>query len=140
MEQLKACYDKYFAQAKTVWGERSFLDGAWGIGASSKNHPCHMEFYRGVQAWVEDFLKKDPSQEAAAKALFYILQTSEEHRDEFTYWTLYVAHGLARPLVPLISPQYAARMRVWYEAHIRRQERMPVHKDLLKQLKKRERE
>ena len=139
MEQLKACYESYFAKAQKVWKERPAWDGMLGLGASTKDHPCHMEFYESVQLWVEDFLKA-PTTETAETAITYILQTPENYRGQFTYWTLYAAQGLARPLVALISPAHAGRMRAWYDATYSRQERMPVHRQLYKLLKKRERE
>ena len=139
MEQLKACYEAYFAKAKKVWEERPAWDGVLGFGQSTKDHPCHMEFYEAVTAWMEQFLKA-PSADVAEAAITYILQTPESHKEEFTYWTLFAVHGVARPLVGLISPAHAGKMREWYDATYRRQERMPVHRELYKMLKKRERE
>ena len=139
MEQLKALYETYFAAAQKVWKERPAWDGMLGLGASTKDHPCHMAFYKSVEQWVADFLQA-PSEAAAEEAITYIMQIPESHKGQFTYWTLLATQGLARPLVPLISPDHAGRMRAWYEGVYPRQARMPVHKELLKLLKKRERE
>ena len=138
MEQLKACYEKYIAEADKVWKNRSGWDGLLGIGSSSKNHSCHVEFFVAVQDWVDSFLKGDPAQETAEAAVTYVLQTSELYKGQFTYWSMYAAHGLMRPLIGLVSPQFAARTRKWYEEHIPRPDRLPVQKDLFKLLKKRE--
>lgn len=139
MEQLKACYERYIAAAEKVWKERSAWDGALGIGASSKDHPCHVEFFKAVENWVQDFLHSDPTQETAEAAITYVVQTSENYKKQFTYWTMFAAHGLMRPLVSLVSPSFAAEMRKWYDEHLPRKDRLPVHKDLYKLLKKRER-
>ena len=138
MERLKACYQTYFDEAQTVWKNRSAWDGALGIGASSKDHPCHVAFYNAVERWVEDFLKAAPDRETAEAAMAYVLQTSEAHKGEFTYWTLFAAHGLVRPLVEQISPEFAKNMRTWYDENLLRRDRLPVHKDLYRKLKKRE--
>ena len=138
MEQLKACYEKYLEEAETVWKNRPVWDGALGLGASTKDHPCHMIFFEGVENWVADFLKNEPDRETAEAAVAYVLQTSEAHKGAFTYWTLFAAHGLVRPLVGYVSPGFAGEMRAWYDTYLRRQERLPVHKDLYKKLKKRE--
>ena len=72
-------------------------------------------------------------------AMAFVLQTSEMHKGEFPYWTLFAAHGLMRPLVSLVSPRFAGQMRVWYDEKLLRRDRLPVHKELYKLLKKRER-
>ena len=139
MEQLKACYAKYLAEAEKVWKNRPAWDGVLGIGSSSKDHPCHIEFYEAVEAWVDGFLKNNPERETAEAAVSFVLQTSEEYKGQFTYWTLFAVHGLMRPLISLVSPQFAGQMRKWYDAHLPRPDRLPVHKELYKLLKKRER-
>lgn len=138
MEQLKACYEKYIAEAEVVWKNRPAWDGVMGFGSVIKDHPCHVAFFEAVQAWADSFMKNDPNAQAAEAAIAFVLETSEKYKGEFTYWTMFAAHGLVRPLVSLVSPRFAARTRVWYEEHIPRPERLPVQKDLLKLLKKRE--
>ena len=138
MEQLKEIYEHYIQETETIWEERSFLDGAFGIGASTKNHPCHTRFFNHVEAWVETFLKGEPEEEAAEQALVYVLKMSQTQVDKLSYWPTYAAHGLVRPLVDFISPRCAGEMRQWYDENLPRKDRMPVHKDLYKKLKKRE--
>ena len=140
MEQLKACYEKYIAEAEEIWKSRPAWDGLLGLTASVNDHPCHVAFLRAVEAWVDGFLKGDPDRETAEAAMAYVLQTSEAYKGKFTYWSMYAAHGMVRPLVSVVSPKFAAETRAWYEANIRRVDRLPVQKDLLKLLKKRERE
>ena len=139
MEKLKACYTRYLTEAEKVWKNRSAWDGALGIGSSSKDHPCHIEFYEAVEHWVAELLETAPAQETAEAAMALVLQTSEQYKGQFPYWTLFAAHGLMRPLVALISPRFAGEMRAWYDEKILRRDRLPVHKELYKLLKKRER-
>ena len=139
MEQLKACYEKYFAEADEVWKNRSAWDGALGIGSSSKDHPCHIAFYRSVEKWVETFTETATDSAVAEEAVSFVLGTSESHKGQFTYWTLFAAHGLMKPLVDHLTPEAAARLRNWYDENILRRDRLPVHKELYKKLKKRER-
>ena len=140
MEQLKQCYETYLTEAEEVWDNRPDWAGMLGFGASTKDHPCHTVFFTSVEAWVENFVKSNPAPELAEEAVSYILEAAEPHKNKFSYWALYADHGLARPIIPFVSPQYAARMRVWYNEHYPRRDRLPVHKDLFKLLKKRERE
>ena len=140
MEQLQACYEGYLEGAEEVWKNRTAWDGMLGIGDSSGDHPCHTRFLRALESWAEDFVKGNPTTRQAEDAVTYILEAAEPHKKKMYYWTLYAAHGAARPLIFLVSPQYAARMRVWYQDHYPRRERLPIHADLFKLLKKRERE
>ena len=138
MEQLIEIYERYIETAETVWEERPIWDGAFGICASTKDHPCHLEFYKNVERWVENFLKNAPARETAEQAIAYVLQTSQAQKGKLSYWPMYAVHGLMRPLVDFISPRCAGEMRQWYDENLPRKDRMPVHKDLYKKLKKRE--
>lgn len=136
MEQLKACYAAYVEAAKKVDKKKNFLDGIFGFGSSAKEHPCHQEFYDGVAAWCDDFVQTNPTPEQAEEAVRYILQIAEEHRNTLPYWYMYAAHGLARPLIRLVSPGFAAEMGKWYNSHYSRRDRMPVQQEVFDLLKK----
>ena len=138
MEQLKACYAAYLAAAEKADKNKSQWNGAFGIGSSTKDHPCHDDFYEAMGVWCEEFLKKNPSQGEAEEAVRYILETSESYRGKLTYWYMYAAHGFTRPIIPLVSPQFAAHMRVWYNERNPRPDRMPVQREVFKLLKKQE--
>ena len=77
--------------------------------------------------------------ESEEEAVAFILQTSEAYRDKLPYWYMYAAHGFARPLIGLVSPEFAGRMRRWYHDHNPRPDRMPVQQEVFELLKKRER-
>ena len=139
MEQLKEIYTRYIAAAEKAEKNKTSWNGAFGIGASTKDHPCHDDFYEAMEGWSRVFLEKNPSGEEAEAAIGYIFEMSEAHRNQLTYWYMYAAHGFARPLISLVSPEFAGRMRIWYDNHHARQDRMPVQREVYKLLKKRER-
>ena len=139
MEQLKACYAAYIAAAQKAEKNKSAWNGAFGLGASTKDHPCHDDFFEAMEAWSEAFLKKQPTQAQAEEAVDFIFRTSEAHRGKLTYWYMYAAHGFTRPLIERVSPEFAKEMRVWYNDRYPRQDRMPVQREVFKLLKKRER-
>jgi 4-hydroxy-3-methylbut-2-enyl diphosphate reductase len=76
--------------------------------------------------------------EEVEEAITYIFEMSEAHRNQLTYWYMYAAHGFVRPLIGLVSPEFAGKMRKWYEDHHPRQDRLPVQREVFKLLKKRE--
>ena len=139
MEQLKEIYEKYLAAAEKAEKNKSVWNGAFGLGVSTKDHPCHDDFYEDMEKWSRDFLAKNPSQEETEAAITYIFEMSESHRNHLTYWYMYAAHGFTRPLIGLVSPEFAGKMRIWYNDHHPRQDRLPVQREVFKLLKKRER-
>ena len=139
MEQLKRIDADYIAAAATAEKNKSTRNGAFGIGASTKDHPCHDAFYEAMEAWSEDFAARGPSQAEAEEAVTYIFEMSEKFRGKLPYWYMYAAHGFTRPIIPLVSPEFAGRMRVLYNERNPRPDRMPVQREVFKLLKKRER-
>lgn len=138
MDELKQCYARYVAAAEKAEKTKTTWNGAFGIGVSVKDHPCHDVFYEEMEHWCGEFLKKQPTQAEAEEAVAFILKTTESYRGKLPYWYMYAAHGFARPLIPLVSPGFAAGMRVWYNTYYPRPDRMPVQQEVFKLLKKRE--
>lgn len=138
MEQLQACYAAYLAAVAKAEKNKTTWNGAFGIGASTKDHPCHDDFYEAMEGWCQDFLAKKPTQAEAEAAVRYILEMSENYRGKLPYWYMYAAHGFTRPIIPLVSAGFAAEMRVWYNERNPRQDRMPVQREVFKLLKKQE--
>lgn len=139
MEQLKACYAAYVAAAEKADKNKSQWNGAFGFGVSTKDHPCHDDFYGAMEVWCRAFMEKKPSREEAEEAVRFILETSEAYRGKLPYWYMYAAHGFARPIIPLVSAEFAREMRVRYNENNPRPDRMPVQREVFKLLKKQER-
>ena len=139
MEQLKQCYANYIAAAEKAEKNKTSWNGAFGIGASTKDHPCHDDFYEAMEAWCQGFLAKGPSRAEAEEAVTYIFRMSEEFRGKLPYWYMYAAHGFTRPIIPLVSPEFAKETRLWYNENNCREDRMPVQREVFKLLKKQER-
>ena len=139
MEQLQACYAAYLTAVAKAEKNKSTWNGAFGLGSSTKDHPCHDDFYEAMEAWCEGFLAKKPSPKDAEEAVRYIFEMSEEYRGKPPYWYMYAAHGFTRPIIPLVSAEFAGKMRVWYNERNPRPDRMPVQREVFKLLKKQER-
>ena len=139
MEQLRACYAAYVAAAEKAEKNKSQWNGAFGIGTSTKDHPCHDDFYEAMEVWCRGFVEKNPDRTTAEEAVRFILETAENYRGKLPYWYMYAAHGFTRPLIPLVSREFAGEMRVWYDKYHSRQDRMPVQREVYRLLKKQER-
>ena len=138
MERLKACYERYLDAAEKADKKQSAWGGAMGIGTSVKDHPCHDVFYEQMEEWSRAFLEENPTREQAEEAVAFLLQSAHKYRDHLTYWYMFAAHGFARPLIPLVSPEFAGQLRRWYDIYHPRQDRLPVQKEVYKLLKKQE--
>ena len=139
MEQLKQCYAWYIAAAEKAEKNKTTWNGAFGLGPSTKDHPCHDDFYEAMESWVRDFVAKNPDRAEAEAAVTYIFEMSETFRGKLPYWYMYAAHGFTRPIIPMVSPEFAKKIRVWYNDKNPRQDRMPVQREVFKLLKKQER-
>lgn len=136
MERLKACYAAYIAAAERAEENSSKWNGAFGIGESTKYHPCHDSFYKVMEKWSKAFVEQNPTQAQAEEAVRFIFETTEEYRDTIVYWYMFAAHGFTRPLIPRVSREFAAEMLAFYNTHYPRHYRMPVQQEVFKLLKK----
>lgn len=137
MEQLIEIYEVYIQRSDKVLQDASAFAGVWGMGEDPKNHPCHMKFYKAVEAFLKNFLQTEHSEETVYEVTDWILRAPANHRDEAVFWYMFAAHGLCKPLIPLLSPDHCAVLRDFYDAHYPKFDRMPVQRDLYKLLKKR---
>lgn len=136
MQQLMTIYERYAQKAEEVRKKAPPTAGLFGMGDDPRKHPCHMEFYESVEQWVKDFMETSPGPEAANEAVAWIITQAAEHREKESYWFMYAAHGLCKPLIPLMSAGNCAALAAYYDDHHPRRERMPAHKDVYKLLKK----
>lgn len=137
LNQLTEIYEAYIRKAEKVLSDSSAFAGVWGWGDDPKRHPCHMEFYETVEAFVDAFLKAQPSEEAVYQVADWIIRTPADYKDHSVFWYMYAAHGLCKPMIPLLSPAHCAALRDFYDGHYPKIDRLPVQRDLYKSLKKR---
>ena len=136
-KQLTEIYEDYILKTGKVLQEASTFAGVWGMGEDPKNHPCHMEFYNAVEAFLKELLQEDHPEETLSAVAGWIIRAPADHRDQTVFWYMYAAHGLCTPLIPLLSAAHCAELRDFYDDHYPKMDRMPVQRDLYKALKKR---
>lgn len=136
MEQLKQRYEKYIQDAIVIRQKAGPLSGIFGIGNGPQNDPAHVIFYEDVQAWVQQFLAKGPREQECFEAASFILRAPAELGQKDSYWMMYAAQGLAKDLVKGLTGEHCAWLLSFYDAHYPAKDRMPVQRELYKQLKK----
>ena len=136
VQQLKGIYEKYVQDVAKIYKDAKPMDGLFGWGDDPRKDPCHMRFYEETEAWVSGFLAAEPGNEACFQAAQILIETAASYRGKPCFWFMYAAHGLARDLIPALTPEQCARLREFYDDAYPRRDRMPVQKDVYKLLKK----
>lgn len=136
IQELTEIYDQYGRTLHKVIREAPATAGLFGLGDDPRNHPCHMEFYEAVERWMEVFCKTDPENGPAYQVAELIITAAAKKEGDPTYWFLYAAQGLARPLIARLDRQQCAHLREFYDDRYPKRGRMPVQKELYKMLKK----
>lgn len=137
MEALKELYDVYRIKAYEVRKGAALFADFLGFGGGSKNHPCHDEFYYGVEKWVKEFAATQPDSASAAQVSLYLLEEPAKDKDACCYWFMYVCAGFIRELIPFLSKEDCGMLFDRMNELYKKRERMPVHEEVYKQLKKR---
>lgn len=136
IRELMEIYDRYDRTLHKVVREAPATAGLFGLGEDPRKHHCHMEFYEAVEGWMEAFCQTDPENGPAYQAAEWIITAAAKKEGDPTYWFLYAAQGLAKPLVSKLDCQQCASLREFYDDRYPRRDRMPVQKELYKMLKK----
>lgn len=136
MDELRAYYKEYDEAYLKAVMKAPPLSGAFGIGDELKGAACHEIFYEKVENWVAEFVKTQPTADAAAEALDVILKAAADRRGKDTYWYCYAAQGHGIPLVEWLTESDAAAVLSWYEKEYPSIDRMPVQQKLCKRLQK----
>lgn len=138
VSQLNDLYDQYAKKLQACWIGTPSINKAFNFGVTPRNHPCHTEYFEELSRWVDTFLSSGPSYSELLSVTHWILKAAEA-KDSPTggpIWILYAAHGLAKPLIPLLQPEDRAELRDAYDNLYPRRGRLPVQKEVYQLLKK----
>ena len=136
LQEVQELYRSYIVKAEELERSRKFSDGLFGIGAKPADDPCHTRFAEDLEQLLnrqagEVFLPGE-----AAAVLEYIWFLPLEYREPASiYWMLLAVHGLTEPLIGALSPEERAALAQKYGKAYPRWDRLPVQKNILKELK-----
>lgn len=136
LQQLKERYQQYDEEATAVRKNSSPADGLFGFGNDPKNHPCHERFYDDVGKWTKAFLTQKPDPQQNFEAARFLITAPTTCSSKESYWMMYAAQGWCRELVRLLDADGCASLRELYDEMYPKRDRMPVHQELYKALKK----
>lgn len=134
LNRLREIYGAYIEKTVQLQNDRKIFQGVLGFGAKLSDDPCHGQFAADVEAIVAEMAAEVSAEEAQA-ALEFMLKTPEEHKgNTLAYWMLLAVHGKTNPLVAKLAAEGASELLEWYEKQYPKRMRLPVQKDLVKQL------
>ena len=135
---LNERYDQYAEKVDALWKGTNPLSRAFDVGSTPKNHPCHMEYYEEMNRWINDFITSAPDYPELLSVTHWFLKAAaakEGHNGE-PAWILFAAQGLAKPLIPMLSPEDRAELQSAYDNLYPKRSRLPVQKEIYRLLKK----
>ena len=136
LQQLKERYQQYDEEATAVRRNSSPADGLFGFGNDPKNHPCHELFYDDGGKGTKAFLSEKPDSQQSLEAARFLITAPKTCGGKESYWMMYAAQGWCRELVGLLDAHGCAQLRALYDELYPKRDRMPVHQELYKALKK----
>lgn len=135
LTDIQELYLQYLDAAIHAEQERRVTDGMFGIGKKASDDPCHTAFPEQLESMLHQFAAQKPDSEAVTGVLSYIYQIPVLHREpQSAFWMLIAVHGLSKELIPCLNKQDAAALCKEYCKTYRKWERLPVQKEVIRQL------
>lgn len=136
LTQLQTLYTDYAATVKELRRKARMFDGFLGLGKDPRKDPCHEAYYQAVGNWVAEFVATEPDQDSVMQAALCILETPVAYKDQECYWFMFAAHGHIKPMIGLLGKENCVALGKRLEELYKKQDRMPLQKELLKMLAK----
>lgn len=133
LTQLETLVTEYAELAIELKRKVSALAAVLG-NQEDANHPCHMEFYRNVQAWTDAFAKTCPDQQILIQALELLLLSAARYENTAAYWYLIAIHAHAKVLLPMLEAQGKGQLAQAYGSAYPANKHLPLQRDIYKML------
>ena len=86
--------------------------------------------------WTKEFLETQPGSRESLDAARFLIEAPRSYAGPESYWMMYAAQGWCRELVYRLDEAECAQLRTLYDELYPKRDRMPVHQELYKALKK----
>ena len=134
---LRDRYRQYEETVEELERNRKFGEGIFGLKGGPADNPCHDRFAEEMRACFAEFAAQHPDSAQTRTVLAFVFEEPQSYRGpKCAYWMLLAVQGLAKGLIPLLSPADADALADRYEADYRPCDRLPVQNELLKLLRK----
>lgn len=138
LETVSRLYLEYLTEVANLLGKRNIFEGIFGIGNVIGKNPCHERFAEALRQQLEQMASEalSPDEMTAVIEFIYTAPVTMECHSS-ARWMLEAVHGLTLPVLNLLPCEQAKALLVQYEEIYPSLSRMPVHKEVRKQLQMR---
>ena len=134
--RFEGIFRTYLEAINTAERNRKLGEGMFGFGGGPANDPCHVEFIKQLEAFLEEFRKKTTDSAAVKTVLSEIYSAADRNPDpQSAYWTLIAVHGITEDLVGSLSKEDAASLLAAYEDSFPKNRRLPAQNKIVSLLK-----
>ena len=136
-DRLTKLTNDYIAQTDDLIQNRRPGEGIFGLPDSAKSAPCHMEYYKNMEAAVQEIAGDKPDSDTAEQLVRFLLAVEDSFPcSQLASWTLLAVQRLSLPLIPHLSTDAKKDLSSWFGKKVPRLQRMPVQQEIYKELKK----
>ena len=138
-ESIVGAYEQFIEEIIPAEKKRGYFDNLLGRNRGSDFERCQGSFVSNLTDAVEAFAASDPESGDVTDAVSYMFaQAHERKKTGAAYWMLLASHVLTLPLIELLPPAEAKRLREEFEAEYPKRERLPAQRTVISALKDRE--
>ena len=138
LERFQGIIDQYIEAYDKADRERKPGAGIFGIGQGPGDYPCHEEMDRRVAELTEEIgAAGDAGQEETAAVVKAVLQAEKSRKwTDAARWAVLATQRHTIPLIPKLSSEDRHEINTWYKEAYPRRMRVPIQKQILKELAK----
>lgn len=138
MDEIKTLYAAYIEEFEELECRRKPWEGALGFGAGAAGYACHDKFFEDAEMLLNSSAKS-ATPEQALEILEFVFFTAPERWKDYApvYWVMIALHGKTSSLICCLEPVTAQTLNEKYTAIYPRNLRLPVQRDVIKDLKRR---
>ena len=138
LEGLRARCLAYREQVEELERSRKPGAGLLGLPGGVKDDPCHEVFAEDLSARLTEYAAAKPASADVSRVLRFLFREPLETSYPLSAgWMLMAVQGMARDLVPLLTPEDAAVLAAEYKKAYPRRMRFPTQQQLFKMLQSR---
>ena len=137
-ERFQAVMDHYLDELEKAGKNRKFGDGLFGFGRRPGDDPCHEAMDRQVAELAEELAADEGVQPEETAAFVQAVFEAEGSRQwkEAARWAVLAIQRHGIPLITRMSEEDRRRLGTWYENTYPRRQRLPIQKQIVKELQK----
>ena len=137
LERTQQLYRAYLEQADALEKSKNPMEGIFGFGGKSADHPCHEQFIKDLEALLAAFRQEGINSADLRDALALVFFAPQAHQDPVSiYWMLIAAQSVTPGIIPLLSKDDAEALYTQYAQAYPRRVRLPAQKKVAQALEK----